>query len=146
MPESFENKLVMVCKQCKTAACWYGDIMCDEAHNADTCLKPVSELRDLSLEAPYNWSDERMEMIYGDPAPFGYVKSDEPEETGRWVCLEGDFCRLSACHGCQQAWPKLDDAVACTSPDDWKWPQDFECGWEHEDFPNAEECADRIDQ
>jgi hypothetical protein len=68
----FETKRVEVCDQCKQASCWYGEFMCNESSNAGTQIKTVAELRELGCEHPSNWSDEKMEKVYGDPAPYGY--------------------------------------------------------------------------
>lgn len=70
--KSFENKIIQVCSECGTASCWYGEIMCFENYSADIVEKTVAELRDGNLENEEYWSDEKMEKIYGDAAPFGY--------------------------------------------------------------------------
>lgn len=71
MPD-FEKKLVEVCDNCKQASCWYGEFMCDNARGAGTVKKTVSELRVMKLESEDYWSDECMNEVYGDPAPYGY--------------------------------------------------------------------------
>lgn len=65
------NKLIMVCSACKTASCWHGEFMCDDAKHADTELKTVAELHKFNLEREDRWSDQTMQEIYGEPAPFG---------------------------------------------------------------------------
>jgi epoxyqueuosine reductase QueG len=68
----FEKKLIKVCDNCLTASCWYGEFMCQKSKDAGLVLRPISYLRLKNLEHPENWSDEKMELVYGDPAPFGY--------------------------------------------------------------------------
>jgi len=67
-----DNKIIEICSECLTASCWYGEFMCDEAREGGTIKKTVHELRELNLENEGNWSDERMEDIYGVPYPHGY--------------------------------------------------------------------------
>ena len=66
------NKLVQVCDRCKKASCWYREFMCMDYFNAGIELKTVAELRQLNLENEDNWSDEKMDAMFGQPAPFGY--------------------------------------------------------------------------
>jgi len=40
--------------------------------NAGIELKTVAELRQLNLENEDNWSDEKMQDMFGQTAPFGY--------------------------------------------------------------------------
>ena len=68
----FEKKFVRVCDSCLTASCWYGEFMCQKSKDAGTTLLPVSYLRSRNFEHSENWSDEKMELVYGNPAPFGY--------------------------------------------------------------------------
>ena len=65
-----DDKLVMVCDKCLTAACWYGEFMCDQSQHAGTIIKPVHELRKLNLEHESYWSDKKMLEIYGERDPF----------------------------------------------------------------------------
>ena len=67
-----ENKLVQVCDKCHKASCWYGEFMCMDYSNAGIELKTVAELQELDLEHEDNWSDEKMDKMFGQPAPFGY--------------------------------------------------------------------------
>lgn len=71
------TKLIQVCDKCLTASCWYGEFMCDEARHACLTVMTIQDLRRLNLEHEENWSDEKMERIYGDPAPFGSAGSKE---------------------------------------------------------------------
>lgn len=48
--EAADDRLVTVCKSCKTAACWRGIFMCDKAQGADIEQLPVWRLRELNLE------------------------------------------------------------------------------------------------
>lgn len=61
-----DERLVTVCKSCKTAACWRGIFYCDDYVNADVEQLPVHHLRDLGLEHSdyYAASDD-----YPEPAP-----------------------------------------------------------------------------
>lgn len=72
LTERFERKLIEVCGVCHKASCWHGEFLCLDAKQAGTVVKPVSELRKLSLEHESNWSDENINKIYGEPAPNGY--------------------------------------------------------------------------
>ncbi len=69
---NFENKIIEVCSECGTAACWYGEFMCTGAKSANVELKTVKELRESHLEHETYWSDELMTKVYGEPAPHGY--------------------------------------------------------------------------
>jgi hypothetical protein len=66
-----ENKVIEVCSACGTAACWYGEFMCQDAHNSGTTKKTVAELREDKKENEEYWSDTKMTAIYGTPEPFG---------------------------------------------------------------------------
>ncbi len=46
---------VTVCDKCLTASCWQGSFMCDEAQNAGTVEKTVTELKKLKREHPSFW-------------------------------------------------------------------------------------------
>jgi len=72
--ENFNDKLVEVCDSCKQASCWYGKFMCGCARSAGTELKTVKELKEFGYEHPENWSDKKMEQVFGQKAPFGYKK------------------------------------------------------------------------
>lgn len=65
------EKKIQVCSSCKTASCWYGEFMCQDSKSADVELMTVSQLTALHREHPENWSDKKMQSIYGDPNPFG---------------------------------------------------------------------------
>jgi hypothetical protein len=67
-----KNKIIEVCSECRTAACWYGEFMCDMAQNASTILVSQKILADEKREHPSYWSDEEMGKIYGEVAPHGY--------------------------------------------------------------------------
>ena len=69
----FENKIIEVCAECGTASCWYGEFMCNDSRDAGLIKKTVKELRETHLENEENWSDEKMEKIYGSHAPYGYA-------------------------------------------------------------------------
>ncbi len=60
-----EEQLIEVCDACLTAACWYGEFMCQKAEHAGTILKTVAELRKLNAEHERYWSDAKLEEIYG---------------------------------------------------------------------------------
>lgn len=71
----FEDKIIEVCANCGLACCWYGEFMCECADRTGTIKMTVSELRlriSHSRESEDYWSDEYMEKIYGNKAPFGY--------------------------------------------------------------------------
>jgi hypothetical protein len=57
---------VLVCNKCLTAACWYGEFMCQEAVTAGLKIMTVGELRKLDREHPEYWSDEKLVEVYGD--------------------------------------------------------------------------------
>ena len=67
-----ENKLVQICDKCHKASCWYREFMCMDYLHAGVELKTVAELRELDLEHEDQWSDEKMDAMFGQPAPFGY--------------------------------------------------------------------------
>lgn len=75
-----ENKIVSVCSNCLTAACMYGEFMCNSAKTAADVKMPIYELRKKGLENEEYWSDAKMLEIYGEPAPFGYEKIIEESE------------------------------------------------------------------
>ena len=68
------EKIIEVCDKCQTAACWYGEFMCDFAQIAGTKKMAVAELEKLGLESPQYWSDKKMLEIYGDANPFNSSK------------------------------------------------------------------------
>lgn len=70
---NFENKLIEVCSECLTASCWHGEFMCLDSKKAGTVLKTVSDLRRFNQEHSDNWSDGKLDKIYGEPAPNGYL-------------------------------------------------------------------------
>jgi hypothetical protein len=74
-----KDKLIEVCSNCKTAICWYGEIMCWESENASTEIIPTSKLKEMKLEHSENWSDEKMKKIYGRAAPYGYKEESKGE-------------------------------------------------------------------
>ena len=63
------DKKVEVCSACLTAACWYGEFMCEEAINAGTVVKTVKELRRLNRESPTYWTNAKFYEVYGTPKP-----------------------------------------------------------------------------
>lgn len=60
-----ERTLIEVCDACLTAACWYGEFMCDDSLRAGTTTKTVAELRVLNREHADYWSDKKRLAIYG---------------------------------------------------------------------------------
>lgn len=46
-----KSRLVTVCAECLTAACWRGIFMCQKARDADVTRKTVAELEALGLES-----------------------------------------------------------------------------------------------
>lgn len=60
-----KDKLIIVCAECLTASCWYGEFMCDKAGTAKTKQMMASELEKLALEHPDNWSDDKLYEVYG---------------------------------------------------------------------------------
>lgn len=67
-----EKRLVKTCKECGTASCAQGDMLCWDSQDADVELKTVSDLRKLKLEHSSWYSIKRTEEVYGVKAPFGY--------------------------------------------------------------------------
>lgn len=63
------DKPVMVCAECLTAACWYGQIMCGDARNAGAVVKTAGELRRLGREHEDYWTDAMFARIYGTAKP-----------------------------------------------------------------------------
>lgn len=63
------RRLVTVCDQCLTAACWHGEFMCQQSDHAGTIKLPVSKLRELGLEHPDYYSVERIARIEGGGSP-----------------------------------------------------------------------------
>jgi hypothetical protein len=63
------SKLIQVCDKCLTAACWYGEFMCDDARTAGTVAARVGDLRKLNREHPDYWSAKKLTEIYGESAP-----------------------------------------------------------------------------
>ncbi len=61
-----DDAKVLVCDKCLTAACWYGEFMCDENKSAGTTVKTVGELRQPAREHWHFWSDEKLDEVYGD--------------------------------------------------------------------------------
>ena len=59
------DKLVTVCSECLTAACWYGEFTCDRFKEAGLVEMPVSELRALSREHPSYWTDAKRREVCG---------------------------------------------------------------------------------
>jgi hypothetical protein len=52
-----ENRLVMVCAECLTAACWHGRFMCQEAWRGRLVQLPVRDLRKMGREHPDWWKE-----------------------------------------------------------------------------------------
>jgi hypothetical protein len=46
----------------------------------------------------------------------------------------------SGCSACSFTAPKK--SIGGSQPDDWKWPHDWYCLYNHPEFPNAENCED----
>lgn len=63
------DKLILVCSECLTASCWYGEFMCWGSRDAKTVVKPVGELRDLNREHPDNWTAAKFTSVYGTSHP-----------------------------------------------------------------------------
>lgn len=53
------NRLVTVCAECLTAACWQGEFMCENSRTAGTTERTVAHLRNLALEDPHYWNVHR---------------------------------------------------------------------------------------
>ena len=68
-----EKKIITVCKECLTAACWHGEFYCDKYKEAGTTNMTVAELRKLELESPDYWSDKQQREVCGHAAPNGYA-------------------------------------------------------------------------
>jgi ribosomal protein L31 len=66
----YDDKLIMVCSECHTACCWYGEFMCDNAKHAKTVIKTVCELKEIKLEHPCYWGDQKLIEIYGQLPDF----------------------------------------------------------------------------
>lgn len=64
-----KKKLIEVCDECWTAACWYGEFMCQRAAEAGTVLIPVGILEQLSLEDFSYWSETKLVEVYGTVNP-----------------------------------------------------------------------------
>jgi epoxyqueuosine reductase QueG len=52
------ERMITVCDSCLRACCWQGIIMCDEAKDAGTVEKSVSELKQLNFESSDYWCKE----------------------------------------------------------------------------------------
>jgi hypothetical protein len=50
-----EDKLITVCSECLTAACWQGIFYCQNYKQAGTKELTVAELRKLNKEHPSYW-------------------------------------------------------------------------------------------
>lgn len=59
------DRKVVVCASCRTASCWHGEFMCDDAHEADVTTLTVRELLELKLEHPDNFSVEKVRAVCG---------------------------------------------------------------------------------
>ena len=57
------DKLIEVCDNCLTAACWHGEFMCDKAKESTTIFKKRADLIALGLEHPSNFSDRNLEKM-----------------------------------------------------------------------------------
>lgn len=60
-----DNREITVCAECLTAACWYGEFMCQKATHANLVKKRVPELKELNREHPDYWSAAKMAAVYG---------------------------------------------------------------------------------
>lgn len=69
------DKKVMVCSKCLTAACWYGEFMCNEAVSAGTVVKTVGELKALNREHSDYWTNKKFLEVYGTSTPDFVDKS-----------------------------------------------------------------------
>ena len=72
-----KKKLIEVCDECWTAACWYGEFMCQKSQGAGTVLIPIGILEKLHLEDFSYWTETKLVAIYGvpdpNPAPKGWA-------------------------------------------------------------------------
>lgn len=60
-----DSRLVTVCDACLQATCWQGEFYCESYKTAGTVEKTVAELRELGLEHPSWWSEERLARLAG---------------------------------------------------------------------------------
>ena len=66
MPSSEQRDYyVTVCKSCKTAVCWHGEMYCMASQGADIEQFKASELDKLNLEHPSYYTVERLTAIEG---------------------------------------------------------------------------------
>ncbi len=56
---------VTVCDRCFMAVCWHGVFSCQESQFAGTTRKRASELRQLNLEHPGNYSRSELLKVCG---------------------------------------------------------------------------------
>ena len=56
---------VYVCAACRTAWCWYGELLCDRAIGADIVRVPASVLRVENNEHPSHYTRERVRANEG---------------------------------------------------------------------------------
>lgn len=60
-----DNREITVCAACLTAACWYGEFLCDQNKTAGLVKKRVPELVKLGREHPSYWGAAKMADVYG---------------------------------------------------------------------------------
>lgn len=63
------DKEILVCSACRTAACWYGEFMCDEARRAGLVRMTVGDLRMLNREHSEYWTNTKFLEVYGTDRP-----------------------------------------------------------------------------
>lgn len=63
------GRLVTVCDQCLTAACWHGEFRCERSTTAGTTKLTVAQLRALRREHPDHYSEEKIARIERGGSP-----------------------------------------------------------------------------
>ena len=55
--------MIDVCSECKTASCWHGEFMCDDARSAGLVKISRLDLDNLCLEHKDNYSDKKLKLM-----------------------------------------------------------------------------------
>ena len=60
------KRMVTVCAECLTAACWHGEFYCQRYKEADVVELPRFVLAKIRLEHPDNFSDAKLYEVTGE--------------------------------------------------------------------------------
>lgn len=61
-----DERMVIVCSECRRASCWHGEWLCEDARNASTVVVSTRVLDAEANEARHHYGVKKLREVYGE--------------------------------------------------------------------------------